>query len=83
MMQSHWESKVAQMPQVAGAAVREMPRYYNTPLFLNPFYAVASALKRGHQKFPDWLICALFYLTLGVLSAFLAFRNIRRRGESG
>jgi len=83
MLQSHWESKVGQMPQVAGTAAREMPRYYNTPLFLNPFYAVASALMRQHQKFPDWLICALFYLALGLLSAFLAFRNIRRRGESG
>jgi ABC-2 type transport system permease protein len=84
LLQAHWESKQAQFGQNATTAVREMPRYYLTPLYLNPYYAVTSSLIRGQRhKSPDWLICALVFLALGLLAAGLAFRNIRRRGESG
>jgi ABC-type sulfate transport system permease subunit len=83
MLESHWQSKQAQIIRPAGVSAPEMPRYYSIPLYLNPFFAVASALGVTHHKFPDWLICALVFLSLGLAEAFLALRNIRRRGELG
>jgi hypothetical protein len=83
MIESHWETKQAQILRPPGVSAPEMPRYYSIPLYLNPFYAVVSALGVTHHKFPDWLICLLVFLSLGLIAAFLAFRNIRRRGESG
>jgi ABC-2 type transport system permease protein len=83
MLHSHWETSQARLNQSAEAAAREIPRYYTTPLYVNPFYALTASLMHAHQKFPDWLICASVFLVLGLLAAFLAFRNIRRRGESG
>jgi hypothetical protein len=75
-LQARWNQSVE-------AAAREMPRYYMAPPYVNPFYALTASLTRPHQKFPDWLISALVFVALGLLAAFLAFRNIRRRGESG
>ena len=83
MMESHWQTKQAQITRPAGVSAPEIPRYYSIPLYLNPFYAVASALMHTRHKFPDWMICTLVFLFLGLAAAFLAFRNIRRRGESG
>jgi protein-S-isoprenylcysteine O-methyltransferase Ste14 len=83
MMESHWQTKQAQITRPAGVSAPEMPRYYSIALYLNPFYAVTSALMHTRHKFPDWLICTLVFLFLGLAAAFLAFRNIRRRGESG
>lgn len=83
MMESHWQSKQAQIIRPAGVSAPEIPRYYSIPLYLNPFYAVTSALMHTRHKFSDWLICALVFLSLGLAAAFLGFRNIRRRGESG
>jgi len=80
LLQSHWEAKIALMNQ---SLPHPMPRYYMTPLYLNPYYALMSSLIREQQKFPDWLICGLVFLALGVGSALLAFRNIRQRGEMG
>lgn len=80
LSESHWEAKVQQMNVKFPPP---MPRYYVTPLYLNPYYALTSSLMRTRQKFPDWAICALVFAALGLLAAFLAFRNIRRRGESG
>ena len=83
MLQSHWESVQARLHPSAETVVREMPRYYTTPLYLNPYYALTVSLRHTHQKFPDSLISALFFLLLGLLATVLAFRNVRRRGESG
>jgi ABC-type transport system involved in multi-copper enzyme maturation permease subunit len=83
LLRSHWETSQAGWNQSVAAASGEMPRYYMAPLYVNPFYALTASLTRPHQKFPDWLISALVFLALGFLAAFLAFRNIRRRGESG
>jgi ABC-2 type transport system permease protein len=83
MLQSHWQVSQAQLNQSGGAAAREFPRYYMTPLYLNPFYALSASLIHAHRRVPEWLISASAYLALGLLAAFLAFRNIRRRGESG
>ena len=79
-LQSHWEKVVASMHSAQPPA---MPRYYFTPLYLNPYYALTVSLMHTRQKFPDWAICAVVFFALGLLAAFLAFRNIRRRGESG
>jgi ABC-2 type transport system permease protein len=83
MIESHWESKQAQIPRPPGISAPEMPRYYSIPLYLNPFYAVASALGVTHHKFPDWMICTVIFSAIGCVAAFLALRNIRRRGELG
>jgi ABC-2 type transport system permease protein len=83
MIESHWQSKQAQIPRPPGVSAPEMPRYYSIPLYMNPFYAVVSALGHTRHKFPDWLICALVFVAIGFSAAFLAFRNIRRRGEAG
>jgi ABC-2 type transport system permease protein len=80
LLQSHWENVVGKMHTNYPPP---MPRYYQAPLYLNPYYALISSLMRSRQKFPDWAVCALVLAALGILSAFLAFRNIRRRGESG
>lgn len=80
LLESHWGNVVARMHTNQPPPI---PRYYLTPLYLNPYYALARSLIRTQQKFPDWAICALVFAALGILSAFLAFRNIRRRGESG
>jgi ABC-2 type transport system permease protein len=83
ILQSHWETSRARLNQSAEAAPTGMPKYYTIPLYLNPFYALTASLTRPHQKFPDWIISALVFLALGLLAASLAFRNIRRQGESG
>jgi ABC-type transport system involved in multi-copper enzyme maturation permease subunit len=83
MLRSHWETSQAKFSQSVETAAREMPRYYTTPLYINPFYALTASLVRPHQQFPDWLVCALVFLALGLLAGSLALRNIRRRGESG
>lgn len=80
LLQSHWENVVGRMHTTVPP---QMPRYYMTPLYLNPYYALISSLMRTRQKFPDWAMCAIVLAALGLLSAFLAFRNTRRRGESG
>jgi ABC-2 type transport system permease protein len=82
MLQSHWQSRQAQLSRTPPTAA-EMPRYYTSPLYLNPYYALSSTMFHERQKFPDWAFCSLVFAALGLLAAFLAFRNIRRRGESG
>ena len=85
ILQSHWQSSQARwnIPAEGGTAGLAMPRYYSIPLYLNPFYALTASLMRGHQRFPDWIICALVFFALGVLAAIFGCRNIHRRGESG
>ncbi len=51
--------------------------------YLNPFYALTAPLTHARETFPDWAICALAFLALGVIATLLTFRNIRRRGEAG
>jgi len=87
MLHSHWETSQARLSQSAEAAAGEIPRYYTTPLYVNPFYALTASIMHAHQKFPDWLICALVFLVLGLLAAFFAFHGaaepdrIRAAGE--
>jgi ABC-type transport system involved in multi-copper enzyme maturation permease subunit len=83
ILQSRWQSRQAQLSRTAHTVAADMPRYYTSPLYLNPYYALSSTLLHEHQKFPDWAFCSLVFAALGILAAFLAFRNIRRRGESG
>ena len=80
MLEAHWQAKVGRLSQTSPTP---MPRYYQTPLYLNPYYALTSSLMRTGQRFPDWAICALVLAALGLLATFLSLRNIRRRGEAG
>lgn len=80
ILQSHWETTRMMTGRTTPST---MPRYYNIPMYLNPFYALTAPLMHARQRFPDWLICALAFLVLGVVASLLTFRNIRRRGEAG
>jgi ABC-2 type transport system permease protein len=77
----HWESVHRAAMNTAHPA--EMPRALQIPLWLNPFYALTAAFMHGKQKFPEWLASGLVFAGLGAISAFLAFRNIRRSGARG
>jgi ABC-2 type transport system permease protein len=83
LLQSHWESKMQAQHPDSSKPTPEMPEYMKIPMYLNPFYALFSALSHSHDKFPDWLKSALIFLALGGLAVILALRNIRRGGEQG
>lgn len=79
ILQTHWQTLQA----LSGSAAKPMPRSYDIPLYINPFYALTAPLMHTRETFPDWLICALVFLVLGIAATLLTFRNVRRRGELG
>ncbi len=81
ILQSHWESKIQAEYANSSATRPEQPWYIMSPLYLNPFYALTSALMHKHEKFPEWLRTTLVFVALGGLAIVLAIRNIRRSGE--
>lgn len=79
ILNSRWQ--VTHMAAIqSGTPPAQPPRYLQIPLWFNPFYALTSAFVHGKYRFPEWLACGLVFLGLGILSALLAFRNIRRSG---
>ncbi len=58
--------------------------YYGikAPLFFNPFFFLTMSFVPANQLYPEWVQCLAVFVFLGILSALLALRNIRRGGES-
>jgi ABC-type transport system involved in multi-copper enzyme maturation permease subunit len=58
----------------------EVPAYVVAPLFINPYFAVGAASARGRHNDAGLISLGCFAL-IGVITAFLALRSIRRSGE--
>lgn len=51
------------------------------PLYLNPVYFLTMSLVPADQLYPEWVQCLAVFSLLGVVSALLTLRNLRRGGE--
>jgi hypothetical protein len=52
------------------------------PLFFNPAFFLTMAFQPLENLYPEWVTCLLVFVLLGIISALLSLRNLRRSWNS-
>jgi ABC-2 type transport system permease protein len=60
----------------------KLPIAVKGPLFFNPVFFLMMAFAPKEHLYPEWVACLIIYFSLGILSAFLAVRNLSRSGDA-
>jgi ABC-2 type transport system permease protein len=64
------------------ASWKQFSPFAKLPLFFNPLFFLAMAFVPRDQLYPEWFICLAVFTALGILSAALTVRNLRKSGDA-